>query len=58
MNKQKQRQHSHRKAKRNIQNQRTFDNIQRRRLAHAKAHGITIADLGSVRFVTRPTSKP
>jgi hypothetical protein len=57
MNKQKQRQHGHRKAKRNIQNQRTFENIQKRRLKHAKNHGMKIDDLGATYFVTRPTSK-
>ena len=57
MNKQKQRQHSHRRAKRNIQNQRTFDRIQKRRAKHAKSHSLRIEDLGAKRFVTRPTAK-
>lgn len=56
MNKQKLRQKTHRKAKRNIQNQRTFANVQERRNKHLKNHpGTTIE---AVRWVNRPTAKP
>ena len=57
MNKAKSRQHSHRKGKRNVQNQRTFQNVQTRRKRHADNHGITVADLGATRWTIKPTSK-
>lgn len=58
MNKAKSRQHGHRKGKRNVQNQRTFQNVQRRRKIHADNHGMEIAALGATRWTTKPTAKP
>ena len=45
------------KARRSVQNQRTFRNIQKRRAKHAKSHGVTVESLGARRWTTVPTSK-
>ena len=58
MNTAKQRQKTRGKAKRNVQNQRTFLNVQRRRKAHVEAHrGMTMNDLGARRWTVKPTAK-
>jgi len=44
------------KARRNIQNQRTFRNVQKRRSIHAKNHGMSVADIPAKRWVTVPTA--
>jgi hypothetical protein len=49
------------KGKRNVQNQRTYNNVTERRAAHAKSHGMTLEELvrkqGIRRWVAKPTSK-
>lgn len=46
-------------GKRNAQNQRTFNNVTKRREAHAKAHGMTMAEFLSLfnprKWISRPT---
>lgn len=48
-------------GKRNIQNQRTFSNVTKRRKAHAEAHGMTLERFMTLfnprKWVTRPTGK-
>lgn len=45
------------RAKRHLQNIRTFLSVQKRRAKHAKAHGIPVSAIFAKRWTEPPTSK-